>query len=245
MTEHEWLASSDPQAMLQHLQTGAIAFRHRPGGFPASYPAPLLVATDRKLRLFACACRRRVPNLEWRGQSQGWADMEQYPERKILANGIGPHAIPAIEHARLFSKRQANNPSQSEMAHLLRDIFGNPWRPITIQLHWLTPTVKALAQAAYDLRLGSVCPTCHTWGIDTVHDERTGRTDHVTCPTCHGYGYLDDGNITRGWLNPVRLAVLSDALMEAGCDCEEILSHLRIQSHVWGCWVVDLLLGNK
>lgn len=225
MTEHEWLTSADPRAMLQHLQTGAIAFRYRPGGFPASYPAPLLVATDRKLTLFSDAAL-----------SIGYCQLGDHGKWATLWDRADHMVRP---HDTLTPERL------SHLANLLRDIFGNPWRPVTLQPHWLTPTVKALAQAAYDLRLGSVCPTCHTWGIDTVHDERTGRTDHVTCPTCHGYGYLDDGNVSRGWLNPARLAVLSDALMEAGCDCEEILSHLCIQSHVRGCWVVDLLLGKS
>jgi hypothetical protein len=43
-----------------------------------------------------------------------------------------------------------------------------------------------------------------------------------------------------------RLAVLADALEEAGCDDEEILGHLRGPgSHVRGCWVVDLLTGRQ
>jgi DnaJ-class molecular chaperone len=35
-----------------------------------------------------------------------------------------------------------------------------------------------------------VCPTCDTWGIDTLHNEKTGRTDHINCPQCKGRGYL-------------------------------------------------------
>jgi hypothetical protein len=34
----------------------------------------------------------------------------------------------------------------------LRDIFGNPFRPVTLDPGWLTPTVKALAQAIYEER---------------------------------------------------------------------------------------------
>jgi hypothetical protein len=41
------------------------------------------------------------------------------------------------------------------------------------------------------------------------------------------------------------LPVLGDALEEAGCDNEEILTHCRSQSpHERGCWVADLLLAN-
>jgi hypothetical protein len=37
-------------------------------------------------------------------------------------------------------------------AHFLRDIFGNPFQPLTFNPSWLTPTVQALAQGAYDQR---------------------------------------------------------------------------------------------
>jgi hypothetical protein len=43
-----------------------------------------------------------------------------------------------------------------------------------------------------------------------------------------------------------RMCILADALEEAGCINQEVLSHLRQQGsvHVKGCWVVDLLLGK-
>jgi hypothetical protein len=40
-------------------------------------------------------------------------------------------------------------------APLLRDIFGNPFRPLVVDRAWLPPTVVALAQAAYDELLPS------------------------------------------------------------------------------------------
>src|SRR5262249_40788993 len=50
----------------------------------------------------------------------------------------------------------------------------------------------------------------------------------------------------RGGLGSARLAVLSDALEEAGCTNNDILDHCRKQrEHVRGCWVVDLILGKK
>jgi hypothetical protein len=49
-----------------------------------------------------------------------------------------------------------------------------------------------------------------------------------------------------GLLDNDRLAVLADALEEAGCTDAEILYHLRKGGeHVRGCWVVDLLLNKK
>jgi hypothetical protein len=43
-----------------------------------------------------------------------------------------------------------------------------------------------------------------------------------------------------------RLSLLADALMDAGCDSEDTLSHCRGPGpHVRGCWVVDLVLGKE
>lgn len=36
--------------------------------------------------------------------------------------------------------------------HLIREIFGNPFRPVTLDPSWLTPTVTAIAQTIYDDR---------------------------------------------------------------------------------------------
>src|SRR5262245_23258919 len=47
-----------------------------------------------------------------------------------------------------------------------------------------------------------------------------------------------------GHLDPARLAVLSDAVEEAGCTDDALLSHLRSPGrHVRGCWAVDSILG--
>lgn len=42
-----------------------------------------------------------------------------------------------------------------------------------------------------------------------------------------------------------RLPLLADALMDAGCDDEQVLSHCRSEGpHVRGCFVVDMVLGK-
>lgn len=83
-------------------------------------------------------------------------------------------------------------------ALLLREIFGNPFDPISIEASQLTPTVVSLALAIYTER-----------AFD-------------------------------------RLAILADALEDAGCTNQEILAHCRGPGpHVRGCWVVDLLLGKE
>jgi hypothetical protein len=94
---------------------------------------------------------------------------------------------------------------RAEQAELYRDLFGNPFRPVSLAPAWLTPAVMKLAQAAYDNRL-----------------------------------------LPSGLLDNAGLAVLADALEEAGCTHADILSHLRGPGpHGRGCHVVDLLLGKS
>jgi hypothetical protein len=89
-------------------------------------------------------------------------------------------------------------------ADLLRDMSGNPFRPVEASRTWRTADVVRLAEAAYE--------------------ERT---------------------LPAGTLNLDRLAVLADALEEAGCADADLLGHLRgAGPHVRGCWALDLLLGR-
>jgi hypothetical protein len=91
---------------------------------------------------------------------------------------------------------------------LLREVFGNPFRPMAVDPNWLAwrgGTVPRLAQAAYDER-----------------------------------------ELPSGHLDPARLAVLADALDDAGCTDLDLLGHLRGPGpHVRGCRILDLLLGKS
>jgi hypothetical protein len=93
------------------------------------------------------------------------------------------------------------------VTQVLRELFGNPFRPVTLEPAWLAwngGTVPKLAQE--------------------IHDER---------------------RLPEGTLDNTGLAVLADALEEAGCKNADILDHCRTPGkHVLGCWVVDLLLGK-
>jgi hypothetical protein len=53
-------------------------------------------------------------------------------------------------------------------------------------------------------------------------------------------------DLPSGELDLAHLAVLADALEEAGCTDGSILDHLRGPGpHVRGCWVIDLLLDKQ
>jgi hypothetical protein len=92
-----------------------------------------------------------------------------------------------------------------QQALLLRDIFGNPFRPARCDPAVLTADAVALANAAYGERA-----------------------------------------LPQGDLDGTLLRVLADALEEAGCADESILTHLHSPGpHVRGCWALDLVLGKE
>jgi hypothetical protein len=80
-------------------------------------------------------------------------------------------------------------------------------------------------------RTVTIPPAIITWNDSTVVRLAQAAYEERKMPE----GTLDNG----------RLAVLADALEEAGCTYQDILDHLRGPGpHVRGCWPVDLLLGK-
>jgi hypothetical protein len=75
-----------------------------------------------------------------------------------------PHFIATMLFRALFQNHEATHaisasagladsaPAIAEQARLFRDIFGNPFRPVTFDPAWQTNNVASLAQAIYDER---------------------------------------------------------------------------------------------
>jgi len=160
MIEREWQTASNPHAMLDFLQ---------------SYGKP----SERKLRLFAVAGSRRVWDwIDALGRravnvaerfADGVAGPDEMRAARLSCQGAGGQAawyaaatnpaIAARNAARSAQAGAANNPLVgSETAELLaqallvRDIFGNPFRPLSVDPSWLTLGVVKLAQTIYDDR---------------------------------------------------------------------------------------------
>lgn len=87
---------------------------------------------------------------------------------------------------------------------IIRDVIGNPFRFVTIESGWLTPLVLSLARAVDDAA-SKVCDNCRGKGFWISEYDGT----RLDCGLCKGR----TGN---GTLDPVRLAVLADAMIEAG-----------------------------
>lgn len=151
--------------------------------------------------------------------------------------------------------REPNLLPSSLQVYLLRDVLGNPWsRPDPVSGYyckahgerldgarcegcrgapplgqiekrspWATPVVRSLARGAYDQRIRD-CPTCAGKGR---HRERA-------CLACRGSGLVDNGT-----LDPARLGVLADALLDAGY-LSPSLEIERLQQLLAGCrWCRD------
>jgi hypothetical protein len=138
MTEAEWLAYNDPRPMLE--------FRYR------HYPI-----SNRKWTLLDCACCRGV----WSSLSDedkqvveagyGFADAEpDGADAAFSAYFATMQRMVGLQNQ--FLARQ-NSAELATNATLLREIAGNPFRPVSIHPAWLTPTVLSVAQAAYDNRI--------------------------------------------------------------------------------------------
>jgi hypothetical protein len=97
------------------------------------------------------------------------------------------------------------------------------WRPKRniIYRNWRTPTVLALASAAYEA--GRPCGRCKGEGYVPQLTDR-GEKYMELCPACHGAG-------SDGLLDPVRLSILADALEEAGCPMEVECRKCRGKGH--------------
>ena len=58
----------------------------------------------------------------------------------------------AVHRAKGNDKNEVDRDEEAVQCELVRDILGNPYRPVTLKPAWLTRKMKTLAQAIYDDR---------------------------------------------------------------------------------------------
>ena len=233
MTEAEWLNCNDPHDMLRFVK-GHRGMRKQ--------------KKQRQQRLFSVGCCRRIWSLIPNGRSRfcvevaerfadGNATVAELRAADKEASGIctlngpseplfscaqvcyenndGQHVSTTTMSA-VFNQLYPNSdgddamsvlggrrdgacPSEArEQCRLLRDIFGNPFRPVAFDPVWRSEHTVGLAAKMYEDREFAAMP------------------------------------------------ILADALLEAGCENSDLLTHCREPGvHVRGCWVVDLILGKQ
>lgn len=159
---------------------------------------------------------------------------------------------------------------------------------------YLTNQILSLAYAAHSTQLVCACCVCDGTGMAfsaiehigkcvaccanrhencfakiNAFDPRCGCKECLKCPNCKGRGYF-----YKESLDPIRLAILADALEDLGCDDDDTLMHLRSKKrcpntlqtrklmclsscmckgtgwvacdspHIQGCYVLDAILGR-
>jgi hypothetical protein len=158
MNEQEWLTCTEPHKMREFLRGKA---------------------SDRKLRLLGVACCRRIwhrltdersrqavaatechadggvskEELDATWDTAWAAAFDVWGEDRVTSGSTFDETKAAFKvcDAVANTDMYAGWDAESQ-AVFLREIFGNPFRPVAIDIAWLTPTVKSLATAAYEQR---------------------------------------------------------------------------------------------
>jgi pSer/pThr/pTyr-binding forkhead associated (FHA) protein len=217
LTQAEWQISVDPVPMLEFLSTTESG-------------------TQRKFRLFICACARRIWHLlrhpaNQRGVevAERFADHEATDEelaevREEMVRGGVRESMVAYYAAR--ESRTIVRYVARQAARAVEAARGGSWEEHRVAeraeqaalVRDLFPPYPSLTvEPAWLCWEGGVVPSL----AQAAYDQRC---------------------LPEGTLEPVRLGVLADALEDAGCTCAELLGHLRGPGpHVRGCWAVDLL----
>jgi hypothetical protein len=258
MTEEEWLACAEPQRLASEVYGWEVCDACQ--GRRSRYQYPHLTCSNcqqnanstprfsaRKYRLIGCACcrviwddltsatQRRAVEVAERF-AEGAADAEAL--RQAWQQATTPGGTTASQYAHesllgtvgqvvgrrheLHCRRLGAKPSYTswgqqtqqpppevdaldaeakrKLCDAIRDVAGNPFRPVTIEPGWLDANngqARAIARS-----------------ID------------------------EEGRFAE-------LPVLADALEDAGCSDEPILTHARQPNHYRGCWLIDAILGKS
>jgi hypothetical protein len=247
MTEAEWLACDDPAPMMEFLRGKG---------------------SDRKLRLFGCSCCRANSHLFLDG-----ALLAAVETAEGVADGLPTQRQCRMAKAAAFDVLQETIGWRPEEADdLLRGAewelhFENSY----IVNARITSAVAALQVIAARMSLRDLAQVFRMFVSERGRGDKEERRRQAelsrcifgnifratpadsTSPVWHSstvrqlalsaYG---ERVMPQGALDSARLAVLADALEDAGCTDAAVLNHCRSPGpHVRGCWVVDLILGKS
>jgi hypothetical protein len=224
----EWGAAQDPQQML-----AAVAGR----------------ASTRKLRYFACACCRRVwQHLE---DARSRAAVEQ--AERYADGGIAKDDLSAAQSEASRATRQWYAPpiGTATAPNWLRAVAATAAQHAARPTDFVAKLAKAMSHSAHYALLadgrGPLDTIARLYQCDLLRDifgnpfrlaafSSAWRTDTALSLARQMY---DSREFSA-------MPILADAIQDAGCDNEDILSHCRDTqlTHVRGCWVTDLVLSK-
>jgi hypothetical protein len=242
VTEQEWL--TDPGPFGPHRQ---FFFVERQ-------------ADRRRLLLFGSACCRRVWDLLGSGAArrlvelaEAWADGAATEEDLLAVNGssefsdMGAQSQGEAEPERQLSARVVDAINATRK---LVDPFESAFTYSIARKTSGAPGADFVPDPSSGFGLNRILPRDDgEWAVKVrilrdifgnpfhpVNFDPTWRTSTAVALANQMYQSRDFA----------AMPILADALQDAGCDNEDILSHCREPGvHVRGCWVVDLVLGKQ
>jgi hypothetical protein len=225
MTESDWATCREPQLMLDFLRASGRA-------------------SARKLRLFFCACYRCVwPLLTGPGLQRGIEVAERY------ADGVGGED----EFQAALTALYFRGGRDAKAVYAALAGYSAAWSlEAAADLAYAEAAREALARGRRSIPPDTKSGIRHSQAAllrDIVGNsfrpfpaiDPALLTSLVLTLAQAAY---DERQVPEGTLDPARLAVLADALEEAGAG-GPVLDHLRGPGpHVRGCHVLDALLGK-
>jgi hypothetical protein len=229
MTEAEWLKSTNPKSLLEFLGRNF---------------------SRRKLRLFAVACCKRAIHL-------------------LTEKDLRNDCLEALDASERFSDGQIE---EGELLQKWRAIFGvdEVGRETKRSEVRATPQINLVSgvsvAAGVEWQQGRAELAAHNMilgmrGLESrraAAQEKEAQADILRDIFANPFRPT---TINPDWLTPnvVTLAqtiydertfdglpAIADALIDAGCDNQDVLEHCRSEGpHVRGCWVVDVVLGKE
>jgi hypothetical protein len=229
MSETEWLTCVDPEPMLELLRGNA---------------------SGRKMRLFACACCRRIWHLLHDKRSRkavecseqfadGHIDKEQLSAARKEADDARWARALSYREALTDKKRRIHYAANAAM--LVASATGNATK--------LFHRMRLAASAALGAELLET-------GSSSLHNcqllrEIFGNPFRWTVvePTILAWNDSIIPRLAKSIYDDQAfdlLPILADALEDAGCIDADMLLHCRLPGgHIRGCWVIDDLLGRE
>jgi hypothetical protein len=233
VTEEEWDRCEDPEAMLEFLRGRA---------------------SDRKLRLWAAACCRRV-----------WTYLAAERARRAVevseryADGVARRGELIAAYGATTGR------SHAELAAGWSAKLGKVRAPRTAA--WFAAVASSPKVGPVERALGDRLDPPFQPPPEDVAAERRCQSDLLrdlignpfhpvtpdpACLVWHGGAVVklaqsvyEERELPSGHLDAARLAVLADMLEGAGCADPDLLGHLRRPGpHVRGCFAVDAILGK-
>jgi hypothetical protein len=228
VTEAEWLDCDDPRPMLEFLHGKA---------------------SDRKMRLFVCACCRRIWHLLVDERSRKAVEVV---ERFIDGNSdsaaleTAMAAATALDREGLPPAGLGENYNQAALAALSAIRYAD----VTAESHEPNAWIYAAEDAAWHARyaVGEGERSAQALLLRELFGPLAFRR------LASGLARLSSkGGVVQKLAQLIyddqafdRLPILADALEEAGCTDADVLAHCRSPGpHVRGCWLVDLLLNKS